>query len=66
MAHLGKTSTDYQPLLSLHNRATLFSNGSLWIETVSPQDEGHYLCKATNGIGSGLTKIIFIGVNGSF
>ncbi|XP_044257604.1 Down syndrome cell adhesion molecule-like protein Dscam2 isoform X1 [Tribolium madens] len=59
----GKTSTDYQPLLNIHSRATLLANGSMWIESVSPQDEGYYLCRATNGIGSGLTKVIYIGVN---
>ena len=36
----------------------------MWIETASPQDEGYYLCRANNGIGLGLTKIIYIGVNG--
>lgn len=41
------------------------ANGSMWLETVSPQDEGHYLCRATNGIGSGLGKVIYVGVNGN-
>lgn len=62
---LGKTSTDYQPLLNLHSRATLLANGSMWLEAVSPQDEGHYMCRATNGIGSGLAKVIYVGVNGN-
>lgn len=36
----------------------------MWVEAVSSQDEGYYLCRATNGIGSGLTKVIFVAVNG--
>lgn len=61
---LGKVSTDYQPLLSLHSRAKLLENGSIWLEAVNSQDEGHYLCRATNGIGAGLVKVIYVGVNG--
>ncbi|CAH0562134.1 unnamed protein product [Brassicogethes aeneus] len=59
----GKISTDYQPLLSFHSRAALLANGSMWLESVSSQDEGHYLCRATNDIGSGLGKVIYVGVN---
>ncbi|XP_017776462.1 PREDICTED: Down syndrome cell adhesion molecule-like protein Dscam2 isoform X2 [Nicrophorus vespilloides] len=59
----GKTNADYKPLLSLHGRAVLLSNGSIWMEAVGPQDEGHYLCRATNGIGSGLGKVIYVSVN---
>lgn len=41
------------------------ANGSMWLEGVGTQDEGHYLCRATNGIGSGLGKVIYVGVNGN-
>lgn len=60
----GKTAADYNPLLSLHGRSVLLANGSIWMEAVGPQDEGHYLCRATNGIGSGLGKVIYVSVNG--
>ncbi|XP_071450798.1 cell adhesion molecule Dscam2-like [Hetaerina americana] len=41
----------------------LMPNGSLIIRTASPEHEGFYSCKATNGIGAGLTKVIFLQVN---
>lgn len=63
--YVGKTSGDYQPLMNLHGRTTLFANGSMRLDVASSQDEGHYLCRATNGIGSGLGKVIFISVNGN-
>lgn len=42
----------------------MLSNGSVYLESVGPQDEGHYICRANNRIGSGLNKVIYIGVNG--
>ncbi|XP_071054820.1 cell adhesion molecule Dscam2 [Onthophagus taurus] len=59
----GKTSSDYQPVLNLHGRTLLLANGSMLLDAVTPQEEGHYLCRATNGIGSGLGKVIYIDVN---
>lgn len=59
----GKAAGEYQPLLGSH-RTILLSNGSIWMRSVSPPDEGYYLCRATNGIGSGLSKVIHVGVNG--
>lgn len=56
---------DYQPIQNFHSHTILLANGSLWIESVDPQDEGHYLCRAANDVGAGLTKVIYIGVNGS-
>lgn len=44
----------------------LLANGSLWLESVGSQDEGQYICRATNGIGSGLGKVIYLDVNGIF
>lgn len=41
------------------------ANGSMWLKGLGPLDEGHYLCRATNGIGSGLGKVIYVGVNGN-
>ncbi len=41
-------------------------NGSLYIEHSSASHEGHYLCKADNGVahGSTLSKLAEIKVNG--
>ncbi|XP_044017269.1 Down syndrome cell adhesion molecule-like protein Dscam2 [Aphidius gifuensis] len=60
----GRSSNDYQQLSnSLDSRITILANGSLWTASAGPQDEGHYLCRANNGIGSGLSKVIYISVN---
>ena len=41
-------------------------NGTLWIEKSDSSHEGHYLCKADNGVvhGSSLSKLAEINVNG--
>ncbi|XP_043491862.1 Down syndrome cell adhesion molecule-like protein Dscam2 isoform X4 [Polistes fuscatus] len=60
----GRTSNDYQPLVDgLNGRLTILSNGSLWTASAGPQNEGHYLCRANNGIGSGLSKVIYVSVH---
>ncbi|XP_047351251.1 Down syndrome cell adhesion molecule-like protein Dscam2 isoform X6 [Vespa velutina] len=60
----GRTSNDYQPLVDgLNGRLTILPNGSLWTASAGPQDEGHYLCRANNGIGSGLSKVIYVSVH---
>ncbi|XP_068082078.1 cell adhesion molecule Dscam1 [Anabrus simplex] len=38
-------------------------NGTLYLPSVSEEDEGHYLCEANNGIGAGLSAVIFLTVN---
>lgn len=58
------SSTDYVPLVNLGGRFQFLSNGTLWIESALPYDEGNYMCKSENGVGSPLTKTIFVSVNG--
>jgi len=61
----GRTSNDYQPLVDgSDGRLTILPNGSLWTASAGPQDEGYYLCRANNGIGSGLSKVIYVSVHG--
>lgn len=62
----GKSTNEYKQIMNIHGKITLLSNGSIWMENLSPHDEGYYLCSASNGIGSGLSKVIFVGVNGKF
>nr|XP_049692182.1 Down syndrome cell adhesion molecule-like protein Dscam2 [Helicoverpa armigera] len=57
------SSADYVPLINLGGRFQFLSNGTLWIESALPYDEGNYMCKSENGVGSPLTKIIFVSVN---
>lgn len=62
----GRSSNDYQQLdEGLDNRIMILPNGSMWTASAGPQDEGHYLCRANNGIGSGLSKVIYVSVNGT-
>lgn len=42
----------------------VLENGSLIFERVAKDSEGHYLCEARNDIGAGLSKLIFLKVNG--
>ncbi|XP_069681715.1 cell adhesion molecule Dscam1-like isoform X3 [Periplaneta americana] len=44
-------------------RLVISGNGSVLIRAVDPSHEGHYTCQASNGIGSGLSKVIFLRVN---
>ncbi|PSN41375.1 Down syndrome cell adhesion molecule-like protein 1 [Blattella germanica] len=44
-------------------RLIISGNGSVLIRAVDPSHEGHYTCQASNGIGSGLSKVIFLRVN---
>ncbi|KMQ94061.1 down syndrome cell adhesion molecule [Lasius niger] len=60
----GRTSNDYQPLVDgSDGRLTILPNGSLWTASAGPQDEGYYLCRANNAIGSGLSKVIYVSVH---
>jgi hypothetical protein len=40
-------------------------NGSLLIHSATEKDEGYYLCEAHNGIGAGLSAVVFLLVNGN-
>ncbi|BFF92548.1 Down syndrome cell adhesion molecule-like protein Dscam2 [Drosophila madeirensis] len=51
----GKASKDFKPL-SMRNH-------SLLLNLATDNDEGYYMCRATNEIGAGLKKIIRINVN---
>ncbi|XP_067002094.2 cell adhesion molecule Dscam1 [Anabrus simplex] len=53
---------DYMTLES-GPRLIISGNGSVLIRAADPTHEGHYTCQATNGIGSGLSKVIFLRVN---
>ncbi|XP_013133341.1 PREDICTED: Down syndrome cell adhesion molecule-like protein Dscam2 [Papilio polytes] len=54
---------EFVPLVNLGGRLQFLGNGSLWLEGALPYDEGHYMCRAENGVGSPLTKTIFVAIN---
>ena len=41
-----------------------FQNGSLNFLHISKENEGQYLCEAKNNIGAGVSKVIYLKVNG--
>ncbi|KAL0901060.1 hypothetical protein ABMA27_006383 [Loxostege sticticalis] len=63
MKQRGASSSDFIPLVNLGGRFQFLANGTLWIESALPYDEGHYMCKSENGVGSALTKTITVAVN---
>ncbi|XP_061709196.1 cell adhesion molecule Dscam2 isoform X4 [Cydia pomonella] len=63
MKQRGPASSDFVPLVNLGGRFQFYSNGTLWIESALPYDEGQYMCKAENGVGSPLSKTIKVDVN---
>lgn len=42
----------------------VFSNGSVVFRNVQKSMEGKYLCQARNGISAGLSKVVYLTVNG--
>ncbi|CAH2101996.1 unnamed protein product [Euphydryas editha] len=57
------SASDFVPLVNLGGRFQFLSNGTLWIETALPYDEGYYMCRAENGVGTPLSKTIFVAIN---
>ena len=41
-------------------------DGALVLKNIEKASEGYYLCKSTNGIGRGLSAVIYISVQGMF
>lgn len=39
-------------------------DGTLTVNNIQKTNEGYYLCEAVNGIGSGLSAVILISVQG--
>ncbi|CAL1295381.1 unnamed protein product, partial [Larinioides sclopetarius] len=58
----GSVPESYKPISS-SSHLHVFENGSLTILDVGEHDAGFYLCQASNGIGSGLSKVISLTVH---
>lgn len=61
----GEQPGDYTTLES-GPRLVISGNGSLLIRAADPSHESHYTCQASNSIGSGLSKVVFLRVNGNY
>ncbi|KAJ0182203.1 hypothetical protein K1T71_001572 [Dendrolimus kikuchii] len=59
----GTGASDFRPVSNMDLQFSVLSNGSLSIAPAAHHHEGQYMCRAENGIGRGLNKIISISVN---
>lgn len=59
----GESPADYKDLKP-NNPNIKVDDGTLAISNIQKTNEGYYLCEAVNGIGSGLSAVIFISVQG--
>ncbi|KAL1419266.1 hypothetical protein MTO96_005358 [Rhipicephalus appendiculatus] len=50
-------------LVRMGDRFNMAPNGSLQIRSVKAEDAGHYRCDVSNGLGSGLSKIISLAIS---
>lgn len=55
-------SNNFIPL-EPNSRLFLYGNGSIEIKNAERQHEGFYTCQADNGIGTPISKTVFIKVN---
>lgn len=59
---VGNTPGEYKDFLFEPN-ILLRGNGSLYFKKISKASQSYFLCEAKNGIGSGVSKVIFLKVN---
>ncbi|KAG8230370.1 hypothetical protein J437_LFUL011496, partial [Ladona fulva] len=62
----GKHPAHFAPINSRDGLVTVLNNGTLLIRSVLEEHEGYYLCEANNGIGAGLSAVVFLTVNGKY
>ena len=62
--YLGSTPGNYRELDTQVNGNVKIIAGSIVLKNIQKESEGYYLCKATNGIGRGLSAVIYISVQG--
>ena len=60
---IGNTPNDYRDIRS--NNYVRIEDGTLSIGNIQKSSEGYYLCEASNGIGAGLSAVIFVSVQGT-
>lgn len=59
---IGSKSGEYEELRE-RPYTKILSNGTLLLQHVKEDREGFYLCQASNGIGSGIGKVVHLKVN---
>ncbi|XP_054713433.1 cell adhesion molecule Dscam2-like [Uloborus diversus] len=56
------SKSQFQVIISNEN-VQILENGSLIIKEASKDDSGHYMCQATNDVGSGLSTVVHLKVH---
>jgi len=62
---IGPTPGEYKDFL-YEPTVQLFPNGTIFFKKISKESQGHFLCEAKNNIGSGVSKVMFLKVNGEY
>lgn len=60
---LGKQPSEYQDLTVRNRGLQILGNGTLVIRQAQPEHQGQYMCEVSNGIGAGLSTVIFLTVH---
>lgn len=63
MSFAGDVPGDYRDFKP-NNSDIKVEDGTLAITNIQKSNEGYYLCEAVNGIGSGLSAVMLISVQG--
>lgn len=59
---IGTTPGEYKDFLFEPN-ISLHANGSIYFKKITKTSQSHFLCEAKNGIGAGVSKVIFLKIN---
>lgn len=62
---LDSGNLEFRDILSGY-RHQVYGNGSLIIQEVDKSDEGYFMCQISNGVGAGLSRVMYLKVNGKF
>lgn len=63
---LGRIPGDYRDLGVSNPNVKVTDDGTLQISNIQKSHEGYYLCEASNGIGAGLSTVIYVRVQGKY
>lgn len=55
---------EYRDLAFYEHNVNLLPNGTLHFARAAKESEGHYMCEAGNSVGSDVSKVVFLKVNG--
>ncbi|XP_042896900.1 cell adhesion molecule Dscam1 isoform X2 [Parasteatoda tepidariorum] len=62
MSSSGESSQQFKTIVS-RSHVHILMNGSLNFQNVEILDSGYYMCEASNGVGSGITAVVYLSVH---